>query len=168
MEGVLGEKAIVGNPCEGQCDSGAMDGALEGLGGEGGGSFSDDVYVEPAKKRRLTWRERREKRRSHRLVRAKDWPRASQNTPANGAPTTPQELRKLQETDESLAKVTEVLGYFLRDGIMYQYWAPCGRGEEDAVEQVILPKECKISVLELVHTIPMGGHVGKKKTGQKS
>ena len=166
MEGVSCEKAIVESLSEGQGDGWAMDGALEGFGVEGGGSFSDDLYVEPVQKRRLTQRERREERRSHRLVRAKDQRRASQNNTADGLPATAQELRKLQETDESLAKVTKVPGYFQRDGIRYRYWAPHDQEEEEAVEQVILPKHCRRPVLELAHTIPLGGHL-RKKTGEK-
>ena len=159
MEGVSCEKAIVESLSEGLGDGGVKDGALEGFGVEGGGSFTDDLYVEPVQKRRLTRRERREERRSHGLVRAKDQQMASQNTTADGLPATPPKLRKLQETHESLAKVTKVPGYFQRDGIMYRYWAPRGQEEEEVVEQVILPKQCRRPVLALVHTIPLRGHL---------
>ena len=35
------------------------------------------------------------------------------------------------------------------------------------MEQVVLPRQCRRAVLELAHTIPLGGHLGKKKTTEK-
>ena len=32
------------------------------------------------------------------------------------------------------------------------------------MEQVVLPRQCRRAVLELAHTIPLGGHLGKKTT----
>ena len=64
-------------------------------------------------------------------------------------------------------QLIEVPGYFQRDGVMYRRWVPQGRGEKDVVEQVVLPKQCRRAVLELTHTIPLGGHLGKKKTAEK-
>ena len=116
---------------------------------------------------RSTQREWHEERRSHGLVRAKDLPRASQNTPTDRLPATLLELRQLQESDELLAKVGEDLGYFQKDGIMYRRWIPQGRGQDDAVEQVVLPKQYRRAVRELPNTIPLGDHLGKKKTAMK-
>ena len=70
-------------------------------------------------------------------------------------------------SDELLAKVVEDLGYFQRDGIMYHHWIPQGRGQEDAMEQVVLPKQCRRAVLELANTIPLGDHLRNKKTAVK-
>ena len=35
------------------------------------------------------------------------------------------------------------------------------------MEQVVLPRQCRRAVLELAHTIPLGGNLGKKKTTEK-
>ena len=35
------------------------------------------------------------------------------------------------------------------------------------MEQIVLPKICRKDVLRLAHTIPMAGHLGKKKTTQR-
>ena len=46
---------------------------------------------------------------------------------------------------------------------MYRHWKLLG-GEEDVVDQLVLPVQCRRTVLEMVHNIPMVGHLGKKKT----
>ena len=86
------------------------------------------------------------------------------------------ELRTLQDQDETLAKVKEAaegkpstagIGFFKRDGLIYRRWRPSGQGEEREIEQLVLPKECRRTVLELAHDIPLAGHLGKEKTGQR-
>ena len=118
----------------------AVDEASEDWGWEVGGNFSDDLFEETVLRRRSTRREWYDER-TQGLLRAKELPRASLNTPTNSLPATTQELRQLQESDESLAKVDKVPSYFQRDGVMYRRWVPQGRGEENAVEQVILPMQ---------------------------
>ena len=44
---------------------------------------------------------------------------------------------------------------------------PPGRDEELVVEQLILPPKCRRVVLELAHSIPLVGHMGKNKTAQR-
>ena len=41
------------------------------------------------------------------------------------------------------------------------------KGEEAEVEQLVLPQECRRTVLELGHEIPLAGHLGKEKTRQR-
>ena len=77
------------------------------------------------------------------------------------------ELQQLQDVDPSLEWMTDVPGYFRREGIMYRRWVPRGREEEAAVEQIILPRQCRRTVLQIAHTIPLGGHLGKKKTAER-
>ena len=36
--------------------------------------------------------------------------------------------------------------------------------EEVAVEQLVLQKQCKKTVLKLAHSIPLAGHLGRDKT----
>ena len=41
------------------------------------------------------------------------------------------------------------------------YWMPSGRdGEDMAVEQLVLPKECYDRVISLAHSIPLACHLG--------
>lgn len=60
-------------------------------------------------------------------------------------------MKKLQKEDESLFKKQEAAdgqfnygetGFVRREGLMYQRWTPPRRGEEYAVEQLVLPQKC--------------------------
>ena len=83
----------------------------------------------------------------------------------------------LQEGDESLAAVRKEAergirqaerGFFKKDGLIYRRWMPPGRHEEELmVEQLVLPRKCRRVVLELAHSIPLAGHMGKNKTAQR-
>ena len=85
-------------------------------------------------------------------------------------------MKELQEKDASLAKIRKAadgqpnstrIGFFHREGLLYRRWTPPGRGEESEVEQLVLPQECRQTVLELGHEIPLAGHLGKEKTRQR-
>ena len=39
--------------------------------------------------------------------------------------------------------------------------------DDVAVEQLILPVQCRHGVLQLAHTVPLAGHFGKDKTAQR-
>ena len=85
------------------------------------------------------------------------------------------ELKELQENDPTLSKVRRKVDqtshpegeFFKREGLFYRRWKPPGRGVEYDVEQLILPKQCRKTVLELAHDIPMAGHQGRDKTQQR-
>ena len=87
------------------------------------------------------------------------------------------ELKDLQAKDPTLARIQEAaegkpslaagVGFFKRDGLLYRRWTPPGRGEEAQIEQLVLPQECRKTVLELGHQIPLAGHLGKQKTQQR-
>ena len=87
------------------------------------------------------------------------------------------ELKDLQAKDPTLARIREAaegktslaagVGFFKRDGLLYRRWTPPGRGEEAQIEQLVLPQECRKTVLELGHQIPLAGHLGKQKTQQR-
>lgn len=52
--------------------------------------------------------------------------------------------------------------FFMRDGVLYRKWVPMdGEGWRE-VEQLVLPQQCHKAVLELVHSTPLAGHLGKK------
>ena len=86
-----------------------------------------------------------------------------------------QELQRLQEADKTLETVrlaaggtstTAGKGFFKKDGLVYRQWTSPGR-DDVTVEQLVLPQECRGTVLELAHKIPLAGHMGKNKTAQR-
>lgn len=59
-------------------------------------------------------------------------------------------------------------GFFKRDGLLiYRRWTPPGCDKKMGMEQLVLPKVCRKTVLKLAHKIPMAGHLGKEKTSQR-
>ena len=83
------------------------------------------------------------------------------------------ELRKLQREDETLRGVWdsakqpskgENYWFYEEDGLLYRHWHPREEGEEFSVEQLIVPKQYRETVLRIAHEIPLAGHMGKKKT----
>ena len=90
-----------------------------------------------------------------------------------------EELKEWQANDESLKDVREAVqkceakegvGFFSRDGLLHRRWIPPGCGgeeEEMAVEQLVLPKRCRETVLKLTHTIPLAGHLGCDTTTRR-
>ena len=87
------------------------------------------------------------------------------------------ELAKLQRDDPSLSNIwdkvstgdcasTDNCMYSVKDGLLYRHWQ--SKAEDHlAVKQIVLPLKCRSSVLELAHDIPMAGHLGRKKTGER-
>ena len=51
-------------------------------------------------------------------------------------------------------------------GVPYRHWVSRRQGEAAGVDQLVLPKECRKTVLQLAHSIPLGGHLGKKTATQ--
>ncbi len=141
-----------------------------------GSSFSEDLFVGGKTDRpRVTRRQKRQERHRHGLERAKDRPQrksdSNQSLGISGA-----ELRRLQGADHTLATLRAAAqgkvnaagpNFFERDGLVYRRWVPPGREEETAIEQIVLPKECRRTVLRMAHTIPIAGHLGRKKTAQR-
>lgn len=86
------------------------------------------------------------------------------------------DLQSIQESDKSLeppskmakeASETLPSSFFWEGGLLYRQWRPRGLGE-DGVKQLVLPKDCRRRVLELAHSVPLAGHLGKKKTARIS
>jgi len=91
---------------------------------------------------------------------------------------TAEELWSLQKGDGTLEAVRKAasgeaclggIGFFKRDGLLFRRWTPPGpASEEIVVEQLVLPKQCRQTMLRLAHEIPLAGHMGKKtKTARR-
>ena len=84
------------------------------------------------------------------------------------------ELQTLQAADPSLYMVRRAadghpcsagVGFFRKEGLIYRLWTPPGRCHDSTeVEQLVLPMQCRKTVLHTAHDIPLSGHLGKKKT----
>ena len=84
------------------------------------------------------------------------------------------EMRVLQATDPTLWEVTIAVkehestsgvGFISGDNLLYRRWIPRGRTSGGIkIEQLVLPKSCRHTVMEVAHSIPLGGHLGRNKT----
>ena len=57
--------------------------------------------------------------------------------------------------------------FFIENGLLYRKWeprVPHGGEESEPVFQLVLLKDCRQRALELAHSIPLAGHLGKKTT----
>ena len=52
--------------------------------------------------------------------------------------------------------------FFLKDNILYRRWSPQSSEGRREVEQLVLPVQSRRVVMELAHSIPMAGHLGKR------
>ena len=87
------------------------------------------------------------------------------------------EVERLQAEEHTLVTVRaasegEALAvgpcFFKRDGLIYRRWELQGHGGAGlAVEQLVLPVQCRKAVLEVAHKIPMAGHMGKTRTARR-
>ncbi len=90
---------------------------------------------------------------------------------------TSDDLRRLQGKDSTLTAVRRAasgeacfagIGFFQRDGLLYRRWTPPNQDREEmAVEQLVLPLQCRRAVLQLAHEIPLAGHMGKNKAARR-
>ena len=134
-----------------------------------GSIFEDDLFEPGKTKKRLSRREKREDHHKAGLVRAKDQPRKKVDKIKVNPPVNKSELIRLQETDATLAAIRKEAKnipsskFFWREGVLYRVYQQ-RMNVHTEVEQIVLPKQCRRTVLELAHSIPMGGHLGKKKT----
>ena len=91
---------------------------------------------------------------------------------ANNLSITKEELIRLQEEDESLAKfkgIEEIVrngfgvGYEKKGGVLYRMRRRVD-GEEAPNKQILVPKNLRRKVMEIAHDSIFGGHMGVKKT----
>ena len=57
--------------------------------------------------------------------------------------------------------------YYRSDGLLYRQRIPRGCNAELAVDQLVLPTQCRKAVLQQAHKVPIAGHLGKHKTAKR-
>ena len=143
------------------------EGFEEVLGDDEEGNFgvelADDLFMLPKEKRKQTRAARRRERHAHGLARAKEGRVSGGQGLDRGLHITRTKLQQLQEADGELAKIVVKEDFYRRDGLLYRRWIPRGRPGDETVDQIVLPRECRRPVLQLAYTVPLGGHLGKKK-----
>ena len=91
---------------------------------------------------------------------------------ANNLSITKEELIRLQEEDESLAKFKGIeaivrngygVGYKKKGGVLYRMRRKVD-GDESPNKQILVPKKLRRKVMEIAHDSIFGGHMGVKKT----
>ena len=53
-------------------------------------------------------------------------------------------------------------GFFRRDEVIYRRWMSKVEIVTSEVEQLVLPRRCRNTILKSVHSIPLAGDLGKK------
>jgi len=88
-----------------------------------------------------------------------------------GLDIRPEELKVKQKADESLKNYRELVDkpiedgkphFFEKKGILYRRYF--GRRREDAIVQLVVPKELREKVVSLAHGTVLAGHRGPAKT----
>ena len=123
--------------------------------------LDDDLFGVPGKTRKTRARKRGEK---------EQWKEKCCVTRRRDLPSGKEQLKKLQVEDPTLEDTRRMVNgdeetkpgvrYEERDGLLYRVVGTV----EDRREQLVLPAACRRDVLRLAHTVPMGGHLGQKKT----
>ena len=84
---------------------------------------------------------------------------------------TPKDLIERQKADAKLKKLLpkmqkslpkDSVGYFWKDGLMYR--RSFIENRQQYVDQLLVPREYKLELLELAHSIPLAGHLHAAKT----
>lgn len=84
-----------------------------------------------------------------------------------------EEFERLQTTDPTLQPLWEKVQheeetnntYFQRDRLLYRKWIPPGRSE--SMDQLVLPEQCRRTVIQVAHSIPIACHLGRDKTTRR-
>ena len=126
--------------------------------------FSDDMFLESVKEKKYL---SRAQKREGRLQHAKAEKKSTGRDWVLGL--SQDELRRLQEKDKTLQNLDKGPHgpmFYKKNGLLYRQWQPRQQTAEP-VEQLVLPQACRKSVLELAHTIPLAGHMGRDKTARR-
>ena len=136
--------------------------------------FDGDIFQGGRERQCLTRRQKRQDRQRH----YQEKQACEEVVEGNPPELTSEELRKLQQNDPTLEVPRRLAeegdeasggrGFFYRDGLLLRRWMPVVASEGDeAVEQMVLPRACRVTVMKLAHNIPMAGHMGKTKTAKR-
>ena len=125
-------------------------------------NLDDDLFAGGRERRKLTRSQKRIQRGAHQSLEA---------TCPSGGPLdmSAGELKQLLNSDPSLENLkttgtdSSKTHYYLEEGLLYRRWIPKDRGPEYAVDQLVLPTQCRKAVLQLAHEVPMAGHLGNTK-----
>ena len=139
-----------------------------------GSTFAEELFLEDnPRHEKQSRKQKRCARKQYGLVRAKDGHKKKESVDRS---VSGNDLRRMQKEDETLKSVrkaaegkTELVdsGYYEKDGLLYRRWIPAGGSVEEQRDQIVLPKECRQTVLHLAHTVPFAGHLGKRKTAMR-
>ena len=145
--------------------------------------LDDDLFQQSKEKRRKTKKEKRlenQKRMEFEVVEQEE---TEQKLPEklegkkgviekHDLDISTKEMKQLQAQDPTLRDVRisieeseaqEGIGFFSKEGLLCRQWIP-RRREGTKVEQLVLPKCCRSAVIQIAHSIPLGGHLDKTKT----
>ena len=130
--------------------------------------FDADLFGAGREKVKLTWSQKRAQREEHRQRQG-----VEAVLERHGLEMSAKKLIDLQNEDVTLEEVRRAAdrspakvgcGFFRKDGLLYRHWIPRGRVEDDAVEQLVLPLQCRADVVRLAHRPPFACHLGRDKT----
>eukprot|EP00731_Ephydatia_muelleri_P011389 Em0006g283a len=129
-------------------------------------SLDEELFSGGRPRVKLTRSQKRMQRRQH-----------QRDIPVGALDMSAVELQKLQETDPSLAQVRSMCGtrkpqeseshYLNSEGLLFRRWIQRRGKPESAVEQLVLPTQCRKAVLQLAHEVPLAAHLGKNKTAKR-
>lgn len=134
-------------------------------------AFHGDLFVAGKERVKLTRNQKRAQQQEHRQSLG-----VEATIEKHGLEMSAQELRDLQMKDVTLEEVRKAadekpakvgFGFFRKNGLLYRRWVPRGRPESKAVEQLVLPVQCRAEVVKLAHRPPFSGHLGRDKTANR-
>ena len=92
----------------------------------------------------------------------------------NNGTNVSQNLKHEQQSDPTLTKVRELANmkeedkeetsFFFRNGILYRKFK---MQNDEILEQIVVPEMHRNHIIHVAHDIPLGGHLGNKKTREK-
>ena len=170
VEGDASGGEVEGGDASGEVEGGGMDGEDTGM----EYNFDQEIFQGGKERQRLTRREKRQDR--HRYFQEEH--ARGEGVEMKPPELTAEELRKLQQEDPTLEMPRKLAigedasadgkGFFYRDGLLLRRWIPAvGCQDDQVVEQLVLPRACRVTVMKLAHNIPMAGHMGKTKTAKR-
>ena len=142
-----------------------------------GHEFDDELFDGGRERAHLTKKQKRLERRRY-VPEERTESISTLGTRWRALDMTPAEFRDAQVQDPTLATAWKVAegtqdlavggGFYVEDGLLHRHWVPRGLTQEDpGIHQLVLPVNCRDSVMAAAHEIPLGGHLGKTKTTQR-